>query len=76
MTLEGDNDLVKMNRDFDFDQKLTVGRTRYHSNFTVQPQYLNWVGLNWKFMCLSMSSLQTSAIGVMLMAASLKNDMK
>ena len=32
-------------------------RMRYHSNFTVQPQYLNWVGLNWKFICLSMGSL-------------------
>ena len=57
-------------------KKLMVGRTRYHSNFIVQPQYLNWVGLNWKFAYLSMGSLQTSAIGVMLIAASSKNEMK
>ena len=30
---------------------------RYHSNFTVQPQYLNWVGLSRKFICVSMGSL-------------------
>ena len=67
MTFEGDNV---------FEQKLMVESTRYHSNFTIQPQYLNWERLNWKFMCLSMGSLQTSAIGVMLMAASLTNKMK
>ena len=49
MTFEGDNV---------FEQKLMVESTRYHSNFTVQPQYLIWVGLNWKFICLSVSSLQ------------------
>ena len=32
--------------------------------FTVQPQYLKWVGLNWKFTYLSMGSLWTSAMGV------------
>ena len=32
-------------------------RMRYHSNFTVQPQYLNWVGLSRKFICISMGSL-------------------
>ena len=30
---------------------------RYHSNFTVQPQYLNWVRLSRKFICISISSL-------------------
>ena len=51
-------------------------RMRYHSNFTVPPQYLNWVGLNWKLMYLSMGSLWTSAIGVMPQAASGKDEMK
>ena len=28
-------------------------RMWYHSNFTVQPHYSNWVGINWKCICLS-----------------------
>ena len=32
-------------------------RMWYHSNFTVQPQYLNWVRLSRKFICISISSL-------------------
>ena len=32
-------------------------RMRYHSNFTIQPQYLNWVRLSRKFICISISSL-------------------
>ena len=30
---------------------------RHHSNFTIQPQYLNWVTLSRKFICISMGSL-------------------
>ena len=30
---------------------------RYYSKFTVQPHYLNWVRLSWKFICISISSL-------------------
>ena len=30
---------------------------RYHSKFTIQPHYLNWVRLSWKFICISISSL-------------------
>ena len=38
--------------------KLMVVWMRYHSNFTVQPQYPKiWVGLDWKLMYLSMGSL-------------------
>ena len=36
----------------------------------------NWVGLNWKFMYLSMGSLWTSAIGVMPRLSPLKNELK
>ena len=31
-------------------------RMRYHSKFTVQPHYLNWVRLSWKFRCIRISS--------------------
>ncbi len=38
--------------------KLIIGfRCDTIPNFTVQPHYLNWVRLSWKFICISISSL-------------------